>query len=251
MALHRRPSCRNEWLDHALLHDCAGAARADESNPMATMKKILLFVLPMIAWSQLAAESNTWFLTAATGQSRYVANYVSRYTNPIMNSVPGANLNSHNFYWSIGAGYAFVDLARFTAGYEDWGRATGAASVGQLGIFPLTASAKGVYCSYSPILDLGFGLTLDPEIGFLISDTYLGTNFGSTYGISDANVRSGMALRRRYGLGVSWRLLPTLAVGVKYLQIDFPSAGLKPGASFALTDTIRPSTVAVTAQLSF
>jgi opacity protein-like surface antigen len=218
---------------------------------MVSMKKILLLAFSLIACSQLAAENNTWFLTAATGQSRYAAQYVSRYTNPIMNSVPGANLDSHNFYWSVGAGYAFVDLARFTAGYEDWGRSTGAASVGQLGIFPLTASAKGVYCSYSPILKLGFGLALEPEIGFLISDTYLGTNFASTYGISDANVRSRESLQQRYGLGLSWRLLSQLSVGVKYLQIDFPSAGFKPGASFFLTNTIRPSTVAVTAQLSF
>jgi hypothetical protein len=199
----------------------------------------------------VAEASTGFFVTAATGQSRFDTKYTSRYVDAARSSVPNAELNAHNLYWSIGCGYSVTDWVRVTAGYEDWGKSTASSSSSTGEIYPLTVGAKGVYLSYAPILHIIPLISLDPEIGFLYSDIHVGTDFSAAHGVSDSNFKSGYSMRPRYGLGLSVHL-PTVpvVVGIKYLQTDLPDAKLNPGSNF-FTDKIRPRTVVLTAQYSF
>jgi hypothetical protein len=141
-------------------------------------------------------------------------------------------------------GFSFTDFARFTAGYEDWGKTTGSSASSTGDIYPLTVSAKGFYLSYAPMIHVLPLISIDPEVGVLYSNVHVGTNFASSVGLADTSTKSGYSARKRFGLGVSVHPPGPFVIGVKYLQIDLPAPSY-------VTEKIRPNTIILTAQYSF
>lgn len=214
------------------------------------MQKLLCIILAVFVGATVTRASTGFFVTAAGGQSRFHSKYTTRFTDASRSSLPNSEVNAHDLYWSVGGGYAFTDLLRVTAGYEDWGKATGPSTSASGEIYPLTVGAKGFYVSYAPTIHVLPLVSIDPDIGFLYSDIRIGTNFSNTTGVSDSNTKSGYTTRLRMGLGVSVHLPASFVVGIKYLQIDLPESSAKAGASF-FTDKIRPRVLVLTAQYSF
>jgi hypothetical protein len=213
------------------------------------MKKLFCILISILAGAEIARAGTGLFITAAAGQSQVHTNYISRFVGPF-DSVPSSVLDAHNLYWSIGGGYSATNLLRVTAGYEDWGKETAPSMVSRGAIYPLTVGAKGVYASYAPAIKIAPRLSIDPDIGFLLANLHIGTDWARTYGVSDANTKSGYSTRLRLGLGMSMRLPRHFVVGIKYLQTDLPEMSLKPRASF-YTDKIRPRAFMLSGQYSF
>ncbi|MFT3781881.1 MAG: hypothetical protein QM790_07685 [Nibricoccus sp.] len=209
--------------------------------------RCLVVLMVALALASLAEADTGFFLTAAGGQSRFRTKYTTRYTDATRSSVPNAEVNAHDLYWSVGAGLSFTDLLRVTAGYEDWGQTTGSSASATGQIYPLTVGAKGFYASYAPMIHVIPLISVDPEVGILYSDVKLRTNFQSD---GDPNIQSGYTARFRYGIGISVHPPGPFVVGIKYLQIDLPGAEFKAGSSF-FTDKIRPRVVVLTAQYNF
>ena len=208
----------------------------------------IIHYLAIAALSAGVAQASTgFFVTAAAGQSRFSTKYTTRYVDAARSTVPNAEVNEHANYWSVGCGVSFTDYARFTAGYEDWGKVTGSATSPTGEIYPLSVGAKGFYASYAPMIHVFPFLSIDPEVGVFYTDIHMRTNFQSD---GDPNIQSGYSARMRYGLGVSIHPPGPFVIGLKYLMVDLPGAELKPGSTF-FTDKIRPRTILLTAQYGF